>query len=298
MSKTEKQISVLCETVSKTTITKGKKFSTPEKDFLLVGNGVLKMDYSEIFHTIKKGLAVKITDPIYESPSLDGINGEHFFVQNLPSIIVSHILDPQPGERIVDMCSAPGGKTSHICNLMGNKGEVIAFDKNRSKLKLLNKVKQEQKLEILKIEKLNATTALKSGYKEGSFDRVLLDAPCTGLGLRPCFEHKITLDEVKETASYQRRLLQEAHGLLKPGGTMVFSVCSFHPYEGEENVKWFLETYQDMELVQPQSKFLKYGVPGLKSILKDKFDHVLRFDPSLNHESIGFFLAKFVKKPK
>lgn len=256
------------------------------------------MDHSEIFHTIKKGLAVQITYPIYESPSLDGVNGEHFFVQNLPSIIVSHVLDPQPNERIVDMCSAPGGKTSHICHLMQMKGEVVAFDKNRSKLKMLNKIKQEQKLEILKIEKLNATTALKSGYKEGGFDRVLLDAPCTGLGLRPCFEHKITLDEIKETASYQRRLLQEAYGLLKPGGVMVYSVCSFHPFEGEENVKWALETFKDLELVQPQKQFLKYGSPGLKDILHDKFDYVLRFDPSINHESIGFFLAKFTKKQK
>jgi len=194
------------------------------------------------------------------------------------------------------MCAAPGWKTSHICNLMGMKGEVVALDKNRSKTKLLNKVKQEQKLSILKIEKINATTALKNGYKEKEFDRVLLDAPCTGLGLRPCFEHKVTLDEIKETASYQRRLIQEAYGLLKVGGVFVYSVCSFHPLECEENVKWALETYKDLELVKPEERFFKYGTPGLKNILGDLYDHVIRFDPSVNNESIGFFMSKFKKK--
>jgi 16S rRNA C967 or C1407 C5-methylase (RsmB/RsmF family) len=92
--------------------------------------------------------------------------------------------------------------------------------------------------------------------------------------------------------------LKEAYGLLKSGGEMVYSVCSFCPLEGEMNVKWFLETYNDMELMTPDEKFYKFASHGVEKILGDLAKKVLRFDPVVNQESIGFFIAKFRKASK
>lgn len=294
MLKSDRMVSIMSEISVDEKTKKGSKLISPSKDFLLVGNGLIKMDHTEIFHTVKKGMTVCVTEPVFATLSMDDLSCE-FYPQNLPSVIVTHLLNPQPGERVCDMACAPGGKTTHICQLMKNKGSVVAWDRSKSKIKLVHKLKQELNLDILTVQTMNSTEALKKGYKEGEFDRVLLDAPCSGFGLIPVFALPQTLDTIKENASYQKRMLKEAYGLCKVGGTIVFSVCSSCPLEGEENVKWFLETYKDCHLDTPPDHFFKYASFGVEKILGSEHKKVLRFDPVVNHGSIGFFCAKFQK---
>jgi methyltransferase NSUN6 len=104
MSKAEKRVSILSQ-INDKKVTRGKKFQIEDidQDYLFIGNGNLKMDHSSIFHTIKTGVAVETTECIYDTCSLDEVNSEHYFVQNLPSMMVAHILDPQPNEKVLDM---------------------------------------------------------------------------------------------------------------------------------------------------------------------------------------------------
>lgn len=108
---------------------KGAKEFDGTKIFL--GNGISELSRKEIFSGLPelKGVGVRMTEPVYLSPSFDNVLPNYLFLQNLPSAVVSHVLDPQPGEKVLDLCAAPGGKTTHIAALMCDQGEVIALDK-------------------------------------------------------------------------------------------------------------------------------------------------------------------------
>ncbi|KAM4828841.1 tRNA (cytosine(72)-C(5))-methyltransferase NSUN6 isoform 2-T11 [Thomomys bottae] len=195
---------------------KGAKEFDGEKVFL--GNGISNLSRKEIFNGLPelKGVGIRMTEPIYLSPSFDNVLPSYLFLQNLPSAIVTHVLNPQPGEKILDMCAAPGGKTTHIASLMHDQGEVIALDKISSKVE---KVKQNASLlglNSIKAFCFDATKALKPDIIEDpsgappflpeSFDRILLDAPCSGMGQRPNMACTWTLKEVTSYQPLQRKL--------------------------------------------------------------------------------------------
>ncbi|CAI5465095.1 unnamed protein product [Closterium sp. Yama58-4] len=143
-----------------------------------------------------------------------------------------------------------------------------------------------------------------------SFDRVLLDGPCSALGLRPrLFAANVSLGELRKNAVYQRRLIDAAVRLVKPGGTLVYSTCSINPGENEANVRYALDTYPHLSLLAPPPE-LHLGQPGLvggltvsdgtacKEWLREGEQHkVMSFHPSHTLDTIGFFLAKFVTSP-
>eukprot|EP00271_Cylindrocystis_brebissonii_P019746 TRINITY_DN6197_c0_g1_i1.p1 TRINITY_DN6197_c0_g1~~TRINITY_DN6197_c0_g1_i1.p1 ORF type:complete len:467 (+),score=45.68 TRINITY_DN6197_c0_g1_i1:200-1402(+) len=147
------------------------------------------------------------------------------------------------------------------------------------------------------------------GFQPRSFDRVLLDAPCSALGLRPrLFAAEITLEDLRMTSVYQRRLMDEAVQLVKPGGVVVYSTCTINPGENEALVRYALDKYPELILV-PQDPHL--GGPGLiggldvfdgvgskEWLRKGEEDLVQRFDPCGPHDTIGFFIAKFRMAPR
>ncbi|XP_065253803.1 tRNA (cytosine(72)-C(5))-methyltransferase NSUN6 [Emys orbicularis] len=303
------------------------------KEFLgtkvFIGNGISELSRSEIFSSSGslKGIGVRMTDPVYLSPSLDNVLSSYLFLQNLPSAVVSHVLNPQPGERILDMCAAPGGKTTHLAILMHDQGEVIAMDKIANKVKKIKQNAALLQLNCIKAFCCDGTKALAIGKKEDgqegppfsaeSFDRILLDVPCSGMGQRPNMAYFWTLKEVTSYQPLQRKLFSMAVKLLKPGGTLVYSTCTITLSENEEQVAWALETFPCLQLQSQEPRIGGEGMMGAGLSL-DQLKLLQRFDPSsvtsrgmdinslqdsreedlillANKDCIGFFIAKFIK---
>ncbi|XP_007555713.1 putative methyltransferase NSUN6 isoform X2 [Poecilia formosa] len=287
---------------------------------VFVGNGVAEMDRSAIFatETPARGVGVRMVDPLYKSPSFDGVLPSMVFLQNLPSVVVGHVLAPQPGERILDMCAAPGGKTCHIAALMGDKGEVVALDRIRNKIDRIRQNAQTLSLQSIKAFRFNSTQAVSDEptqeaegppFPPESFDRVLLDAPCSGLGQRPNMASTWSLKEICSYPPLQRKLFQAAVRLLKKGGVLVYSTCTVTLSENEEQVAWALSTFPCLSL-QPQEPHI--GSEGMlgAGLSPEQLRLLQRFSPELSWEqtdttaslarradtdTIGFFIAKFLK---
>ncbi|KAJ0059776.1 hypothetical protein NL108_011266, partial [Boleophthalmus pectinirostris] len=229
---------------------------------VFVGNGVAEMDRSAVFCTNcpTKGVAVHMTEPLYQSPSFDGVLPSLTFLQqNLPSVVVGHVLGPCPGERVLDMCAAPGGKTCHIASLMKDQGEVVALDKIRNKIDRIRQNAQMLCLDSIKVFCCDSVKAVSTDLEkqrgiEGppfppeSFDRVLLDAPCSGLGQRPSMASTWSLKEICSYQPLQRKLIHAAVSLLKKGGVLVYSTCTVTLAENEEQVAWALKTFPCLTL--------------------------------------------------
>uniref|UniRef100_W5KT24 NOP2/Sun RNA methyltransferase 6 n=1 Tax=Astyanax mexicanus TaxID=7994 RepID=W5KT24_ASTMX len=304
--------------------TRGAKEFQGKKVFL--GNGVCTMDRSDIFCAEGpiRGVAVRMVDALYQSPSFDGVLPNKLFLQNLPSVVVGHVLGPRPGERILDMCAAPGGKTTHIAALMRNKGRVVALEKIKSKVGKIIQNAQLLQLDCIKAYCYNSIQAVSSDptqqcdtdvppFQEESFDRILLDAPCSGLGQRPNMAINWSLKEVCSYSPLQRKLFTTAVHLLKKGGVLVYSTCTVTLAENEEQVAWALKTFPCLTL-EPQEPHL--GSPGMlgAALSHDQRQLLQRFRPELawggasdepspeklllkaSTDTIGFFIAKFSKR--
>lgn len=290
---------------------------------VFVGNGVAEMDRAAIFCADEppKGVGVRMTEPLYQSPSFDGVLPNLAFLQNLPSVVVGHVLGPRPGERVLDMCSAPGGKTCHIASLMKDQGQVVALDKIRNKIERVRQNVQMMQLQSVKVFCFDSVKAVSSGtemlqdttgppFRPESFDRVLLDAPCSGLGQRPNMANTWSLKEICSYQPLQRKLFQAAVSLLRKGGVLVYSTCTVTLAENEEQVAWALKTFPCLTL-QPQEPHIgAEGMPGA-GLAPEQLRLLQRFSPELSWEqtpanaplpcradadTIGFFIAKFQKK--
>ncbi|XP_033367594.1 tRNA (cytosine(72)-C(5))-methyltransferase NSUN6 isoform X4 [Parus major] len=254
---------------------------------VFLGNGISELSRSEIFSSScpLKGLGVRMTEPVYLSPSFDNVLPSHLFLQNLPSVVVSHVLNPQPGERILDMCAAPGGKTTHLATLMHDQGEVIAMDKIANKVKKIKQNAELLQLNCIKAFCFDGIKALsvekREAKQEGppflpeSFDRILLDAPCSGMGQRPNMAYSSTLKEVTSYQPLQRKL---------------FTV---EPHIGGEGMKGAGLSLDQLKLLQrfdPSAMTLQ-GM-DINSLQDSREDDLISL---ANKDCIGFFIAKFIK---
>ncbi|WP_245625190.1 16S rRNA (cytosine(967)-C(5))-methyltransferase RsmB [Paenibacillus stellifer] len=200
-------------------------------------------------------------------------------IQDESSMLVAEALSPEPGMKVLDCCSAPGGKTSHIAELMEDQGSIVACDLYPHKAELV--AQQAERLGLGSIETI-AIDALElpQRYPAMSFDRILLDAPCTGLGVirrKPDLKWSKTPGDRIEISRLQRRLLNGAAELLKPGGILVYSTCTIGSAENEENVKDFLSSHpefvssdQDSPLAERLGSLLSADQPGMQ-ILPQQF---------------------------
>jgi 16S rRNA (cytosine967-C5)-methyltransferase len=183
-----------------------------------------------------------------------------FEVQDLHSQKVVDLLDPQPGECVIDACAGAGGKTLHISSRMDNKGKVIALDVLEPKLLQLKKRARRAGVHNLEIKWIESSKTIKR--LEERADRLLLDVPCSGLGVlrrNPDTKWKLTKERLKELEKIQREILNDYAKMLKPGGIMVYSTCSILPSENVQQIDAFLTKNQAFELVS-EKEFL----PGLK----------------------------------
>lgn len=186
-----------------------------------------------------EGLVVKLTKKLTELKSFqDGL----FQVQGEASMLVAPLVKPEPGDCVFDLCSAPGGKTLHMAMLMRNKGTIVAADLYPHRLKLLQKTMERQDIKIVRTEKLDGRTI--SSDKYGFFDRVLLDVPCSGLGVvrrKGELKWRRREKDLLSLAKLQSELLRSAFQALKPGGVLVYSACSTEPEETRDVILGFLK---------------------------------------------------------
>jgi len=246
----------------------------------------------------------KVGLKIMESPVPVGATPEylsgHYMLQSAASMCPVLALSPQPKERVLDMSAAPGGKTSYIAQLMRNTGVIFANDLRADR----------QKATVANMHRLgvkNVITCMHDGrklsklFKNFKFDRILLDAPCSGLGVisrDPSVKVQRTIADVKKTAHLQKELLLAAIDVLnhksKTGGVMVYSTCSISVAENEEVVNYALEK-RDIKIVETE---LDFGTPAFTRYQQKRFHPSLsktrRFYPHV-HNMDGFYVAKIQK---
>ncbi|MBM6618496.1 16S rRNA (cytosine(967)-C(5))-methyltransferase RsmB [Bacillus suaedaesalsae] len=171
-------------------------------------------------------------------------------VQDESSMLVAKALDPKPGEYVLDSCAAPGGKTTHIAEMMNNSGQVVSVDLHEHKVKLIDE--QVKRLHLSNVETVAMDSRkLKEKFEEETFDRILVDAPCSGLGVirrKPDIKYQKKEQDIHHLSTIQSTILSSVAPLLKKGGTLVYSTCTMDKEENEEVVKKFLIDHTDYEL--------------------------------------------------
>lgn len=167
----------------------------------------------------------------------------YFEVQDAASQFIAPLLDLKPGLRVVDACAGAGGKSLHMASLMKNKGKIIAMDIHEWKLGELKKRAARNRVDIVEAKIIESNKTIKR--LENSFDRVLLDVPCTGWGVirrNPDTKWKLKPEELERLKALQREIISDYSKMCKPGGFMVYATCSILNQENEDQVKWFLST--------------------------------------------------------
>ena len=179
----------------------------------------------------------------------------HCYVQDPSTIMAGALLDPQPGQTVLDACAAPGGKTTHLAQLMQNKGLVIAIDRVPERIKRLNENVTRMGAEIVKVHEHDWTRKKvpKAIEEAGLFDRILVDVPCTNTGVmqrRVDVRWRLRPESLPELRELQMEILRRAAGFLKPGGALVYSTCSLEGEENEEAVQQFLLEFPNWRLAE------------------------------------------------
>lgn len=173
-----------------------------------------------------------------------------FYVQDESSMLVGHVVAPEPGMKVLDMCSAPGGKTTHVAQLMKNQGEIIACDVHEHKLKLIQENADRLNISIIKPQ-LSDGTIFRPEWGE-AFDRVLVDAPCSGLGVlrrRAEARWRKKRSELKLFPPLQLKILRNASRYVKNGGCLIYSTCTIEQAENHYLVEEFLQARPEWQRV-------------------------------------------------
>ena len=169
-------------------------------------------------------------------------------IQDSSAQLVTHLLDPQPGETVIDACAAPGGKTTHIAELMQDRGKIIACDRAEKRLKKVRENAARLQLQSIQIE---AGDSRDRSEFVNIADRVLLDAPCSGLGTlhkRPDLRWRQTDRAIRELSELQQQLLEQAATWVKPKGILVYATCTLNISENEKVIQLFLENHSNWRI--------------------------------------------------
>jgi len=218
----------------------------------------------------------------------------YYYLQEAASQLPPQVLEPKPEETVLDMCAAPGSKTTEIAQYMQNKGTLVALDADPRRLFALRNNLERCGVSNALLYRKDARFVFDLGIQ---FDKVLLDAPCSGnYAIEEDFFIKKSVDGIRERSRLQKELLKAAVKVLKKNGTLVYSTCSLEPEENEMNIDWLLSKYPEMKLEQVQ---VNIGDDGLTEVFGKKLNPELkkckRFWPTKT-KTEGFFIAKLVKK--
>ena len=242
---------------------------------------------TEISPLAEEGLIVRKGNPLRTKAFEAGA----FYIQDEASMLVAAALDPAENSRVLDACAAPGGKAFHAGAIMNGTGQLVAHDLHPHKIKLIEENAARLGASNVQVSLLDATT-LSEAYDRESFDYLMVDAPCSALGiLRRHPEAKISKkpEDLDQVLSVSEKILDEAAGLLKRGGRLVFSTCTINRKENDKQVAKFLKNHPEFEwdasLAERMPKALKAKVQ----------DGMLQLLPS-EHGTDGFFIAALIKK--
>jgi 16S rRNA (cytosine967-C5)-methyltransferase len=211
-----------------------------------------------------------------------------FMIQDEASMLPARVLDPKPKETVLDVCSAPGSKSMHLAELMGDEGRVISADVNPNRLKLVSENKK--RLGISSVEIICMDAKLAGNTIRQQVDRILVDAPCSGFGTirrNPDLKWRRTQKDVETLRELQCDILEGVIGLLKPGGVMVYSTCTTEEEENEIQVRRLLERHPELDLDDP-ARLLPEGLrPATHDKMISTYPHINEID--------GFFIARLIK---
>jgi len=264
----------------------GDTVSVHAPDGKVVAEGVLVMEPEEIFGR-RRGKAVEVTLSVYRVASLrdhrvfkEGL----IYHQSLPSMVAVRELSPEPGWSVLDMCASPGGKATHAAQLMQDEGEVVAVDRSEKKVEAVRENARRLGLNSLKTIVYDSRY-ISEAVGSNSFDAVILDPPCSALGVRPKLHYPRSFTDVLRLSNYQRQFLSEAYKVLRRGGILLYSTCTISPLENEWVVIHAAEKigFEVLKTKYPGVRRPLLGVPGLL------------FDPVTN-DTPGFFIALLKKK--
>ena len=262
----------------------GMKVTVVDENGTPVGFGVSHQSETSVL-TYRQGVAVEIRLSRAGLPSIMGTRwyaDGQIHLQSLPAILTSHVLDPKPGETVVDLNCAPGGKTSHICQLTRNQARIIGFDRNNQKIRKAEELMN--RMGCANYQLLSHDSRYVHLDYNIKADRVLVDPPCTALGVLPKLAIETTMQNVENSADYQRQFLAAASRIVKKGGTVVYSVCTISKEECEDVVGF---AKKELGLV------LEEQTPFLAEAGFDPDHLTQRFSPDI-HEA-GYFIARFIK---
>lgn len=230
--------------------------------------------------------ALRLTGSTGAIQNLPGFSAGWWTVQDSSAQLVSHLLDPQPGETIVDACAAPGGKTTHIAELMQDRGTIWACDRTASRLRKLKANCDRLQLHSIQIcvgDSRNFTQFI------DTTDRVLLDVPCSGLGTlhrHADARWRQTSASVAELSQLQSELLSQAATFVKLGGVLVYATCTLHPQENEGIICPFLENHPNWQIERPLP-----DSPCVSFATEAGWIKVLPY----THQMDGFFMVRLKK---
>jgi 16S rRNA (cytosine967-C5)-methyltransferase len=210
--------------------------------------------------------------------------GGAFIAQSRGAMLVARVLDPRPGERVLDLCAAPGGKSTHLAALMDGGGEILAVERNPRRAGTLARTAERLHASNVRVEVADAAFSRPEGPV---FDRVLVDPPCSGLGTlqaRADLRWRVTAEQLPQMARTQAAILDAGAGALRPGGVLVYSTCTISTAENERLIADFLDSHADFGLddlaVEFHAARLGSGSSGFLMTLPHR-DH-----------TAGFFIAR------
>ena len=211
-----------------------------------------------------------------------------FTVQDEGAGLIPFVLNPKPNEIVLDACSSPGGKTTYMAELMQNKGKIIAWDMYEHRVKLVEKAMERLGISIIETKEQDATI-LKEEYLQ-KFDKILLDVPCSGLGVlkrKPDIKWQRTLKDIEEIANIQMKILTTCSKYLKNNGEIIYSTCTILKEENEKIIEKFLEKNSNFKLekIEIENKMMKNYTNS---------DGKIQLYPNENND--GFFMCKLVRK--
>lgn len=266
-----------------------------QRPSIYLRTNTLKITRDELIEKLEKqnikASKVNVVDEAIKVENLKDIENNSlykdglFTVQDISSMLVGKVMNPKENSLVLDVCSAPGGKTTHMATLMNNTGQVVSRDIYEHKLKLIKASCKRLNLTNVDVEEYDAMKMDKDSI--GKFDYVLADVPCSGLGIirrKPEIKYK-EKEEFRDLPPIQKKILENASKYVKKGGTLIYSTCTIQDSENIDVINEFLQKNKNFELAP---------INEVKVDLDNQEKGYMKIYPNV-HEMDGFFISKLIR---